>query len=93
MTDNTPCCIRACVSGRVQGVYYRAFTRERALAAGLTGRAVNLADGRVEVILQGPRQAIEAVLAALREGPTLAEVSDIVTEPLPLRTLTGFTTG
>ena len=93
MIDISPRCVRAHVSGRVQGVCYRAFTRDQALAAGLSGRAINLADGRVEVILQGRQDAIDSVLEKLRSGPPLAEVRDIVTEPLPLQSLRGFSTG
>src|SRR5206468_1399030 len=58
----------AVVSGQVQGVGYRYYVRERATAAGLSGRALNLPDGRVEVLLLGPRAAVDAVAAAL-DGP------------------------
>jgi acylphosphatase len=56
------------VRGRVQGVGFRWWTRARALEYGLTGRATNLDDGRVEVVAEGPRDACEHLLAALR-GP------------------------
>jgi acylphosphatase len=58
----------ALVSGDVQGVGYRWFVRGLAQAAGLTGRARNLSDGRVEVVLEGDDDAVERVLAAL-DGP------------------------
>jgi acylphosphatase len=58
----------ALVSGHVQGVGYRWFVRELAGAAGLAGSARNLADGRVEVVLEGPDDAVAGVLAAL-DGP------------------------
>jgi acylphosphatase len=58
----------AVVSGHVQGVGYRWFVREQASAAGLAGSARNLPDGRVEVVLEGPDDAVSAVLTAL-EGP------------------------
>jgi acylphosphatase len=58
----------AVVSGHVQGVGYRYFVRDLARAAGLTGSARNLPDGRVEVVLEGPAQAVDAVVAEL-EGP------------------------
>ena len=54
--------MRCFVSGRVQGVFFRASTRDKARQLGLAGRASNLPDGRVEVIASGP----EADLAALR---------------------------
>jgi acylphosphatase len=58
----------ALVSGHVQGVGYRWFVRGLADAAGLTGSARNLPDGRVEVVLEGPDAAVADVLAAL-DGP------------------------
>jgi acylphosphatase len=58
----------ALVSGHVQGVGYRWFVRGLASDAGLAGSARNLADGRVEVVLEGPDDVVTAVLAAL-DGP------------------------
>jgi acylphosphatase len=63
-----PVRIVAVVSGHVQGVGYRWFVRGRATAAGLAGSARNLPDGRVEVVLQGPEDAVRAVVGAL-DGP------------------------
>ena len=74
---NNPICIHAHVSGRVQGVWFRAFTRERALEAGVTGWAKNLSDGRVEVMRCGEEAAVEQVLAAIHEGPPNASVSHV----------------
>jgi acylphosphatase len=61
--------LQAFVKGHVQGVGYRWWTRARALELGLTGSATNLADGRVEVIAEGPEQACRALLALLPSGP------------------------
>ena len=58
----------AVVSGHVQGVGYRWFVRGLAGDAGLGGSARNLSDGRVEVVLEGPDDAVARVLAAL-DGP------------------------
>jgi acylphosphatase len=58
----------AVVSGHVQGVGYRYFVRGLAGAAGLEGSARNLADGRVEVVLEGPADAVHGVVAEL-DGP------------------------
>jgi acylphosphatase len=58
----------AVVSGHVQGVGYRWFVREVAGAAGLSGSARNLPDGRVEVILEGPPDDVDAAVAEL-DGP------------------------
>ena len=60
--------LSAFVKGRVQGVGFRWWTRARALELGLRGSATNLADGRVEVVAEGSRQACEALLELLR-GP------------------------
>jgi len=65
------------ISGRVQGVGYRAFVRRHALDLGLTGQAENLADGRVEVVAEGPRQELEHFLGLLRIGPVHALVGAI----------------
>ena len=69
---------RFLVSGRVQGVFFRASTREQALRLGLAGHARNLADGRVEVIAVGAADAIETLAAWLAEGPPAAQVDTVV---------------
>ena len=65
---------RFVVEGRVQGVFFRAGTREQALALGLAGHARNLADGRVEVLAVGDGHAIEALAQWLEDGPPQARV-------------------
>lgn len=92
-SNDKQCCVHAYVSGRVQGVWFRAFTREHALANEVNGWAKNLPDGRVEVMLSGTGSAIEDVLAALQQGPPLAKVTGIERETLPWQSLSGFTTG
>jgi len=57
------------VSGRVQGVGFRWWTRSRALELGLSGSAGNLVDGRVEVVAEGPRDRCVALLELLSEDP------------------------
>lgn len=71
---------RARVRGRVQGVWFRASTAERAGALGVRGHARNLADGSVEVLAVGPAEAVESLLAWLREGPPMARVDDVAVE-------------
>jgi acylphosphatase len=61
--------LQAFVKGHVQGVGFRWWTRARALELGLAGFAANLADGRVEVVAEGPRGACERLLAVLPSGP------------------------
>jgi acylphosphatase len=68
---------RFLVSGRVQGVFFRASTRERALKLGLRGHAVNLPDGRVEVVAAGDAEALEALAAWLEIGPRMAKVERV----------------
>lgn len=65
------------ISGRVQGVGYRAFTRATSARLGLSCRVENLEDGRVEAEVVGPRTAISALIAALRRGPPLASVTSV----------------
>jgi len=70
--------LTALVRGRVQGVGFRYFAVEQATRLGLTGYARNLRDGRhVEIIAEGERAALEALLAALRRGPPGAWVEDV----------------
>jgi len=69
--------VRFLVSGNVQGVFFRAATREQAQRLGLRGRAMNLADGRVEVVASGADDAIEALARWLQHGPPMARVTDV----------------
>ena len=66
--------VRVRVSGRVQGVGYRAWCRDAARARGLDGWARNEADGSVTVVLSGPREEADAMIGALSEGPATASV-------------------
>jgi acylphosphatase len=84
---------RFLVSGRVQGVCFRAGTREQALALGLSGVARNLADGRVEVIACGDRQALDALERWLHRGPPAAQVEQVLREPCAAWSGSGFATG
>lgn len=68
------------VSGRVQGVGYRAFAARAASSRGLFGGVRNLGDGRVELEVEGAKAAIEALLQELMEGPPAAHVTQIETE-------------
>jgi acylphosphatase len=65
------------VSGRVQGVGYRAWLADAARAAGLRGWVRNRRDGRVEAVLAGPPDVVETVIAAARRGPSSAAVTEV----------------
>ena len=65
------------VSGRVQGVGFREFTRRTALRVGVGGWVRNLSDGRVEVVADGERPALDALVSAVSSGPPGALVRDV----------------
>ena len=69
---STPSRVAVFVRGSVQGVGFRWWTRARALELGLSGFARNTADGRVEVVAEGSRDALERLLDLLRENPSSA---------------------
>ncbi len=74
---DSPARLTAWARGRVQGVGFRWWTRSRALELGLVGWAANLADGRVEVVAEGPRERCEDLLAMLRSGDSPGEVTGV----------------
>ena len=83
-------CKRCLVTGQVQGVFFRASTREQALRLGITGYARNLADGRVEVAACGPTVKVEELCAWLQSGPPQARVTRCDCEELGGQSFTGF---
>jgi acylphosphatase len=83
---------RVILTGRVQGVFFRASVKEAAENEGVAGWAANRRDGSVEVVLEGPAAAVESVLGYCRIGPVNARVdSTDVTEEAP-EGLSGFQT-
>lgn len=84
MRGATAAC-RCIISGRVQGVFFRASTAQRARELGLVGHALNLDDGTVEVLAIGPRAQVEALCQWLETGPPAARVerADVNVEPVP----------
>lgn len=83
----------AIVSGRVQGVFFRASTARQARALGVTGYARNLPDGRVEVLACGNADAVQMLCRWLETGPPAARVSDVRVENTSVEAPPGFTTG
>jgi len=71
-------CAKFIVSGRVQGVFFRASTRAEAERLGLSGHARNLADGSVEVVASGDAVALRELEAWLQQGPPSARVQAVV---------------
>lgn len=88
-----PHAFKAWVSGKVQGVYFRASTREQAQALELVGYAKNLPDGRVEVVAEGSQQALDALLRYLSHGPAEARVDDVSHRAIAPSGFRHFTTG
>jgi acylphosphatase len=70
------------VSGKVQGVFYRASTAKQAIELGLAGTVQNLTDGRVEVYLRGEVDTVEAMYLWLLVGPPLAAVDTVTDVPV-----------
>ena len=68
------------VSGLVQGVFFRAFTQKIAEKLGLVGFVRNLPDGRVEAVIEGEKEEVEAMLEVLKKGPPSARVENIDAE-------------
>jgi len=69
--------VHAIIRGRVQGVFYRAFTQRCAHKLGLVGWVRNRADGNVELLAQGEKGPLEELLRQCRQGPPAAQVQDI----------------
>lgn len=84
---------RFLVRGKVQGVFFRAATRERALQLQLDGDAINLPDGSVEVIAAGESPSLEALAEWLRHGPPMARVDRLERLPWNQPVTAGFRTG
>jgi acylphosphatase len=69
--------LSAIVFGRVQGVFFRDFTRRQALVLGLAGYVRNLSDGTVEAVAEGTREALEKLLEQIKIGPSGAHVDKV----------------
>lgn len=74
--------VRFIVAGKVQGVFFRASTAREAARLGLRGHAINLADGRVEVLAVGPAPAVAELGRWLQRGPPAARVTRVDSEPV-----------
>jgi acylphosphatase len=81
------------IRGRVQGVFFRDSTRRVAQSLGISGHAINLPNGNVEVAAYGEESAIAELAEWLQDGPRMAEVSDIESIDIDWREVSGFKTG
>lgn len=69
--------VRVVVSGRVQGVFFRAETESKAVSLGLTGWVRNLPDGRVDAVFEGEEEKVNIMIGWCRKGPRFASVANI----------------
>jgi len=72
------------IEGRVQGVWFRAWTAQEAIALGLSGWVRNRSDGAVEAVFSGTPNAVDLMLDKCRMGPPLANVSGLSSQPCEL---------
>lgn len=85
--------VKVMVSGKVQGVYFRACTRDKALKLGLVGSAINLDNGDVLVTASGEQTAIHQLINWLHEGSPASEVVSVQVERLSFQPFEQFTIG
>ncbi len=78
------------ISGKVQGVWFRASTKKEAVRLNISGWARNLKDGNVEVIAFGNDDALSELGVWLEHGPELADVINIKQEDIAWKSYTGF---
>ncbi|HDL85026.1 MAG TPA: acylphosphatase [Candidatus Acetothermia bacterium] len=89
--DNQTIRAHLLISGRVQGVFYRTSTQDKARSLGLSGWVCNLPDGRVEIIVQGRPEDVQELIVWAHSGPPLAIVDEVdVTWEEPLAGEIGF---
>jgi acylphosphatase len=69
--------VHVVISGQVQGVWYRASTKQKAEELGLTGWVKNTAQGNVEAVFEGDESTVNQMIAWCRKGPPLAQVTDV----------------
>ena len=78
------------ISGRVQGVWYRAWTTQTAEELGLSGWVRNRREGSVEAVVAGPRDAVETMIERCKDGPPHAVVDEVTAEPTAEPDIGGF---
>jgi len=78
------------ISGKVQGVFYRHSTREKAKALGISGKVMNLSDGDVQIVATGTKEQLDALLKWCEQGPPKAVVSKVDHLELPFQSFDSF---
>lgn len=78
------------ISGRVQGVYYRQSTKQKALKLGITGYVKNLPDGNVQVLASGTAHQLHQLVAWCKQGPPTAAVTSVQVETIAPLAFPGF---
>ncbi len=81
MSRDATRCLRVMIGGRVQGVCFRHYTRQKAIELGIGGWVRNLPDGHVEALINGPGAKIDAMLGWLAHGPDDARVTSCTATP------------
>ena len=83
MAEKEKARLHVLIKGRVQGVCFRAYTRDEALARGLSGWVRNLPDGRVEALFEGEREVLNSMLVWCHQGPRYSCVDQVEVEWRP----------
>ena len=78
------------ISGKVQGVFFRQSTREKARKLNITGTVSNQRDGSVQIVATGPKEQLDVLINWCRKGPSKAKVDNLVTMELPFREFKDF---
>jgi acylphosphatase len=79
------------VSGKVQGVWYRQSTKEKALELGITGEVSNQPDGTVRIVATGTKEQLSLFTDWCRQGPPKANVTNLDVKEIPLQSFNSFT--
>ncbi len=82
--------LRVHIEGRVQGVGYRYWVVDQASNLGLDGWVRNCRDGRVEMVVSGPQEALDEILRRCHRGPSIARVDRVTAEPETVELEPGF---
>jgi acylphosphatase len=78
------------VTGRVQGVFYRQSAKEKAAGLGIKGEVRNMPDETVQITATGTKEQIEQLIEWCRQGPSKAEVQNVIVEEAPLQSFDKF---